>query len=72
MVATAQNKNKIKYSIEVEHNWCKLCKVCIEFCPVKNLKLQDAKVVELGACTGCMLCERYCPDFAIVVKKEPS
>lgn len=30
-----------------------------------------AKVINLEACTGCQMCEMYCPDFAIkVIKNE--
>lgn len=34
--------------------------------------MEKNKVVvdNLDACTGCQLCEIYCPDFAIEVEKE--
>jgi 2-oxoglutarate ferredoxin oxidoreductase subunit delta len=41
-------------------------------CPKDVLKINDrdkAIVVNLEACTGCLNCEIYCPDFAINVEE---
>jgi 2-oxoglutarate ferredoxin oxidoreductase subunit delta len=60
-------------SVEIYRGWCKKCGICIAFCPQKVLAADDSgyPVVENPEkCTGCMLCEMRCPDFAIVVHKD--
>lgn len=53
--------------------YCKYCQNCIHFCPVKTLAFDaDQKMIEKGKCIQCGLCERYCPDCAIFVKKKTS
>lgn len=56
--------------IRVKREWCKSCEICVEFCPTNVLAMRNGypETVNLGACTGCMLCEIRCPDFAITVK----
>lgn len=57
--------------ITVDKSRCKRCGICTEFCPVK---LYDRETdgtpipVRIEKCTGCMLCELRCPDFAIKVE----
>jgi len=29
------------------------------------------EIKDISECTGCMNCMIYCPDFAIVVEKDP-
>lgn len=67
------------YEIEINHDWCKSCYICIELCP-KDVYSKSEKVSPKGtrlieiknleACTGCMQCELLCPDLAISVMKE--
>ncbi|GAI00248.1 unnamed protein product, partial [marine sediment metagenome] len=40
-------------------------------CDVTVLAMENgkAKVINPDACTGCLLCEIYCPDFALKVIK---
>jgi 2-oxoglutarate ferredoxin oxidoreductase subunit delta len=56
--------------IRVNTRWCKACGICVAFCAPKTLRSGPdgvPQVVDLDACTLCMLCELRCPDFAIVV-----
>ncbi len=46
-------------------SYCKACSTCIHICPVGNLKLEDDEMVSLNKCIQCLLCMKYCPDFAI-------
>jgi len=56
------------------------CGICIFVCP-KNLfcaseEMNEAgylppEIKDISECTGCMNCMIYCPDFAIVVEKDP-
>lgn len=64
-----EGKKKAKYRVKINHELCKLCDICVQLCPVKDLKINDQKLIELGKCIGCMLCERNCPDLAIEVEK---
>ena len=61
---------KQKFELIINEKWCKLCGLCIRFCPVKNLKISEKKIKVGKKCTGCKLCEIYCPDFSIEVKNE--
>lgn len=60
-----------KYKIEINRAWCKACGICIDFCPKKVLGPDEsgkASVVNPDDCTGCFMCERRCPDYAIKVE----
>lgn len=57
--------------ITVNKARCKRCGICVEFCPVKvyDKEIDGAPVpARIEKCTGCMLCELRCPDFAIKVE----
>jgi 2-oxoglutarate ferredoxin oxidoreductase subunit delta len=56
--------------VEIFRGWCKKCGICIAFCPHQVLAADDSGypvVKSPEECTGCLLCEMRCPDFAIVV-----
>jgi len=56
--------------VEIYRGWCKKYGICIAFCPRKVLEADDSSfpiVTTPEKCTGCLLCEMRCPDFAIVV-----
>jgi 2-oxoglutarate ferredoxin oxidoreductase subunit delta len=50
-------------------SWCKGCGVCVGFCPVKVLKIEDDKCViaHRDKCIFCGQCELRCPDNAIYI-----
>jgi 2-oxoglutarate ferredoxin oxidoreductase subunit delta len=80
---TTWHSEKTGIKITIDRHFCKGCNLCVLFCPVEGvLEMIDAPdkwegaeavVKNIEACTGCMLCEVQCPDFAIAVyssKKE--
>lgn len=57
--------------IVVTDAWCKGCDICVQVCEERCLELNDrgtVDVVDAETCTRCMLCELFCPDFAISVE----
>jgi 2-oxoglutarate ferredoxin oxidoreductase subunit delta len=71
--ATKGHGQKVKKDvlITVVPGHCKgnLCNICVTYCPEKVLSMgfSCVEVVNVNACTKCMLCEIRCPDFAIFV-----
>ncbi len=59
---------KKKANIVVDMDMCKLCGICVEFCPMKNLLIESQELVEFGRCIACFACVQRCPDYAITVK----
>lgn len=58
-------------SITVNYDLCKCCGYCIEFCPkgVYTANIDNSPKVDASdKCTGCLLCVKRCPDFAIRVE----
>jgi 2-oxoglutarate ferredoxin oxidoreductase subunit delta len=62
--------------IEVNEDWCKGCRICIERCPVNALEESDKlnrrgvrppRLKKDNQCNFCRLCELLCPDLAITV-----
>jgi len=59
-------------SVEVNASWCKgaACSICVDVCPERVFVMgPDSFAVPAKAerCTGCNLCMKLCPDFAIEV-----
>ncbi|MCX5859966.1 MAG: 4Fe-4S binding protein [Proteobacteria bacterium] len=57
---------------------CKGCGFCIEFCPLKALRVSGTmnrggfhfpEIVTPDKCSGCNMCGMVCPDFAIWSEK---
>jgi len=59
--------------VAIDSKLCKSCGICIDFCPRDVLgpepPLNKAKVIAADRCTACLLCELYCPDWAIDVRE---
>ncbi|MDH5266075.1 MAG: 4Fe-4S binding protein [Candidatus Bathyarchaeota archaeon] len=65
--------------ILVNEELCKGCDICISVCPLKVFSKSDELSsqgiylpipIGINKCTGCRICEYYCPDLAIHVVKE--
>ena len=62
--------------IVIVEDLCKGCGICVEFCPVKILKMSSKmtkkgiyppEAIDAARCTDCRICQYYCPDLAIFV-----
>jgi 2-oxoglutarate ferredoxin oxidoreductase subunit delta len=69
----------MKGTIHIDHELCKGCCLCVEFCPkgaltpTKKLNLKGYCFTEFDAqqgCTGCATCALVCPEVAIEVYRE--
>jgi len=52
--------------------FCKGCRICVEFCPTGTLDLDDRFKIAVAhpeKCIACRMCELRCPDMAIFVRK---
>ncbi|MFC2060464.1 4Fe-4S dicluster domain-containing protein [Chloroflexota bacterium] len=66
----------MKGFIEIDHELCKGCQVCIAFCPKGMISVSSklnangyltAVFDDNGECTGCIACALVCPEVAIEV-----
>ena len=74
MTATAtprssNQKTTTPVKILLEASWCKGCAICADLCPKQVFVMRNnlPEIVNLPACTRCILCEMRCPDFALTV-----
>ncbi|MFP3960254.1 MAG: ferredoxin family protein [Spirochaetaceae bacterium] len=59
--------------LRIDPAWCKRCGICVHFCPRGVLVADEQNlphVESLDRCTGCRLCEYWCPDLAIEVRTD--
>jgi len=72
-VTTKDKQNQI----HVIHPRCKGCNFCVEFWPQHVLFQSNetnakgyntVRVSDSNKCTGCGMCSRVCPEFAIFVE----
>jgi len=62
-------KKKLK-ELRINREWCKGCGICVKFCPVEVLELDNmdkAACLRPDTCICCGMCELRCPDLAIEV-----
>mgnify|MGYP001063581347 CR=1 FL=1 len=66
----------MKGTIEISHELCKGCELCISFCPKGVISVSNklnangymsAAFKDNGECTGCAICALVCPEVAIEV-----
>jgi 2-oxoglutarate ferredoxin oxidoreductase subunit delta len=64
--------------IHINKEFCKGCGYCIEYFPRKVYELSDElngkgyrvpRIAWPEDCSECGLCDSYCPEFAIILKK---
>lgn len=59
--------------LKISKDWCKGCGICVRFCPVDVLDLDENQKIEIvhrDKCIKCGLCEERCPDFAIYLEEN--
>jgi 2-oxoglutarate ferredoxin oxidoreductase subunit delta len=64
---------KSRSNISFYPAWCKRCGNCVAFCPKQTLETDEwgyPYVAKPESCISCHLCEKLCPDFAIMVGEE--
>lgn len=70
-----KTKKKKKFVINHNHELCKGCGLCYEYCP-KNVIEPDilgrAQFIRPEDCIGCQKCVWICPDFAIWIEEDTS
>ncbi|MBM3200297.1 4Fe-4S dicluster domain-containing protein [Candidatus Woesearchaeota archaeon] len=56
--------------VKVNKERCKLCGICISFCPIKILDVKGKEIIQKpgSKCSKCRMCENYCPEMAIEVE----
>jgi len=66
----------MKGSVQIDHELCKGCSLCEEFCPRGSISLSRklnhngyffAEFDDQKGCTGCAVCALVCPEVAIEV-----
>lgn len=67
-------ENRFRNLFTIDSDICNLCKICVEYCPVDNLSIEetiDKPEVKYGPdCIFCMRCFNNCPVNAIIVMKR--
>lgn len=63
----------------IDESLCKGCELCVHYCPVDVLILDEERLTPQGyhpaaladeGCTGCGVCAVVCPEAAITVFRE--
>lgn len=68
---TNHPSRKPRGKVVIFANWCKGCRLCVEFCPTGVLAIGANElpyVAHPENCTACHWCDTHCPDLAIIVK----
>ena len=67
---TLEDKAKNRVKIDAD---CNACGICVERCPMKNLKNEQGEISHNNNCTACYRCVNLCPEKAITIffNKKP-
>ncbi len=75
-MGSGDSETKARGYIEIDHEVCKGCQICIYFCPKDAISLSHklnasgymtVSFNDSGECTGCTKCAVVCPEVAIEV-----
>lgn len=71
---------KKRFRLRVLEDYCKSCRLCVEFCPKKVLEMTTDRLNAKGVtyvvaarpadCIGCQTCVTVCPDAVIELFEE--
>lgn len=56
--------------IEIQHDRCTACQVCVQKCPFSAMEFVDGKVLINSSCRMCSICVRVCPEQIISKVEE--
>ena len=62
---------KKKYNVHIIEKRCKMCGICVGFCPEKVLDMNINSIPEIvnsDSCIGCNICYQKCPEIAVIVE----
>ncbi len=52
-------------SISFDDIRCTRCKLCVQYCPVSNIEVEDGTLLTKGNCILCLRCYNFCPVSAV-------
>ncbi|MHA1683492.1 MAG: hydrogenase iron-sulfur subunit [Promethearchaeota archaeon] len=59
--------------IDIDHDKCGLCKICIRNCPYNAISLDGERIkIDIFKCKGCGTCVSVCPTKALEMNLESS
>ncbi|MDY6856473.1 MAG: DUF362 domain-containing protein [Thermodesulfobacteriota bacterium] len=62
-------KNLITAKPLIDHRKCGLCRVCVDSCPPKSMKIVKERIrIDYKSCIRCFCCQELCPQGAIQIK----
>jgi ferredoxin/flavodoxin len=57
----------LRGKIKINHAKCIQCGICVNICPMDNLRLENGKIEQNKICTWCYRCINSCPEKAITL-----
>jgi len=67
------------FKLVINEERCKGCRLCVEECPGKNLRLSETfnkrghhyiEILDEKECSGCQRCALICPDIVIEIYRS--